>query len=66
MSERTGLDSVVLAVLDGLDEMGARPDGRPKKSATVVDHVRQPAGSRRGSATTRSARPRLRGSRTCR
>jgi DNA gyrase subunit A len=39
MSDRTGLDSVLLAMLDGLDEMGAGPDGLHKKSATVVDHV---------------------------
>jgi DNA gyrase subunit A len=39
VSERTGLDSVLLAMLDGLDELGAAPDRQMVKSTRVVDHV---------------------------
>jgi DNA gyrase/topoisomerase IV subunit A len=39
MTDRTGLDAITLAVLESLDEMGARPGSMYKKSATVVDHV---------------------------
>jgi DNA gyrase/topoisomerase IV subunit A len=39
VSERTGLDAVVLAALECLDEVDARPDGRYVKSAKVVDRM---------------------------
>jgi DNA gyrase/topoisomerase IV subunit A len=39
MSDRTGLDSVTMTVLDALDELGSRPDGQHKKNATIVDFV---------------------------
>jgi DNA gyrase subunit A len=38
MTDRTGLDTVMLSVLESLDEMGARPDQPMVKSARVVDH----------------------------
>jgi DNA gyrase subunit A len=39
VSERTGLDAILLSVLDGLDELGCRPGTQYRKSAAVVDHV---------------------------
>lgn len=39
VSDRTGLDAVVLSVLECLDELGARPDARFVKSANAVERV---------------------------
>jgi DNA gyrase/topoisomerase IV subunit A len=44
MSERTGLDNVVLSTLEGLDELGALPDRTYVKSAKVVDRAYETRG----------------------
>jgi DNA gyrase/topoisomerase IV subunit A len=38
-SERTGLDSVTITVLEGYDELESSPDAQFKKNATIVEHL---------------------------
>jgi DNA gyrase/topoisomerase IV subunit A len=44
MSDRTGLDAVLVSVLESLDEMGAQPDRVMIKSARVVEHCYETRG----------------------